>query len=189
VLSPADRDVALDIASRAATAPLSGGRRWLPEAATLPVALARPGASFVTLRADGDLLGCIGSLVAQRPLGLDIAHNAAAAAFDDPRLPPLRPRDVPVADIHVSVLGPLEQMGVTGPAALVRELRPGVDGLLVETPTHRGTFLPSVWEQLGDPADFVAALWRKAGLKPGTWPGGTRVHRYEVEEFGRPLLG
>lgn len=188
MLSPADRDAALDIASRAAAAPLGDGRRWLPEVATLPAALARPGASFVTLRAHGDLLGCIGSLVARGPLGVDIAHNAAAAAFDDPRLPPLSPGDVPVADVHVSVLGPLEPLGVTGPGELVRSLRPGVDGVLVETPTHRGTFLPSVWEQLADPADFVAALWRKAGLKPGSWPGGTHVQRYEVEEFARPLV-
>jgi AmmeMemoRadiSam system protein A len=187
VLSPADREVALDIASRAATAPLGDGRRWLPDVAALPAALAAPGASFVTLRAYGDLLGCIGSLAPRRPLGVDIAHNAAAAAFDDPRLPALSRADVPVADIHVSVLGPLDAMPVVSMAELVRELRPGVDGVLVETATRRGTFLPSVWEQLPDAADFVTALWRKAGLVPGRWPDGLRVHRYQVQEFGRPL--
>ena len=187
MLSPADRQVALDIAARAATAPLREGRRWLPEVSTLPADLARPGASFVTLRARGDLLGCIGSLEPRLPLALDIAHNAAAAAFDDPRLPPLSPRDVPVADIHVSVLGPREQISASGPADLERTLRPGTDGLLVESPGHRATFLPSVWEQLGDPTDFVAALWRKAGLVPGSWPAGVRLHRYQVEEFGRAL--
>jgi uncharacterized protein len=189
VLSPSDRETALDIAARAATAPLDTGRRWLPDVSELPAGLVRPGACFVTLRADGVLLGCIGSLVPARPLGLDLAHNAAAAAFDDPRLPPLSPRDVLVADVGVSVLGPLEMLGVTGTAELVRVLRPGTDGVLVEMPAHRATFLPSVWEQLSDPADFVAALWRKAGLAPGTWLDGAVVHRYQVEEFGRLLLG
>ncbi len=187
MLSSADREVALDIAARAATAPLREGRRWLPEVSILPADLARPGASFVTLRARGDLLGCIGSLEPRLPLALDIAHNAAAAAFDDPRLPPLSLRDISVADIHVSVLGSLQPLAARGLADLERTLRPGTDGLLVESPGHRATFLPSVWEQLGDATAFVAALWRKAGLVPGTWPDGVRLHRYQVEEFGRAL--
>jgi AMMECR1 domain-containing protein len=51
--------------------------------------LAEPGATFVTLTQRGQLRGCIGSLEAQRPLAIDVAENAIAAAFRDPRFPPL----------------------------------------------------------------------------------------------------
>ena len=107
---------ALDHARRAATEPLRDGGgagsrgRWLPDLDDLRGALRDPGACFDTLRTDGTLQGCIGSLVAHRPLGVDVAANSAAAAIDDPRLPPLTPADVPVADVHVSVLGTMRPM-------------------------------------------------------------------------------
>lgn len=146
--------------------------------------LAVPGATFVTLTRDGALLGCIGSLVAVQPLGVDVARNAAAAAFDDPRLPPVTASDVEAMHVHVSVLGPLKPVPVDGWDGLLAAVRPGVDGLLVQAPGHRATLLPSVWRSLPDAPHFVAALWRKAWLRPGEWPDGLGVQRYATEEFG-----
>lgn len=177
------RQVLLGIAVRAVDEPLRTGRRWLPDMAELSGDLAEPGATFVTLRREGALLGCIGSLVAHRPLGVDVAHNAAAAAFDDPRLPAVTANDLPELDVHVSVLGPLQPLNVASRAELVRALRPGVDGLLVEDARHRATFLPSVWGQLGTPEAFLDALWAKAGLRPGDWHGGLTASRYQVTEI------
>lgn len=195
MLTHAEQHEALDVARRGAIDPLEAGgdgyrpglRRWVPDVHTLRGPLAEPGACFVTLRADGALLGCIGSLAAYRPLGVDVAANAAAAAFDDPRLPPLSWADVAWAEVHISVLGAMQPLAASGFDALRGALRPGVDGLVVEASGRRATFLPSVWSQLPDVDAFLAALWRKAGLVSGSWPAGIVLHTYEVQEFSGPL--
>lgn len=184
MLAPHERDEALRIAVHAVTEPLSHGRRWLPSPHDVAPVLREPGASFVTLRRDGHLLGCIGSLVPHRPLGVDVAHNAAAAAFDDPRLPAVTAADLPALDVHVSVLGPLQAVPAAGWRELADSLRPGLDGLLVTDERHRATFLPSVWSELATPRAFLDALWVKAGMRPGVWSEGMQVSRYVVEEFG-----
>ena len=55
----------------------------------IDAALRAPGATFVTLFCSGELRGCIGSLKATRPVGLDVRETALAAAFRDPRFAPL----------------------------------------------------------------------------------------------------
>lgn len=193
MLTEAEQREALDIARRAATEPLwdgpagAGPRRWLPGLDEMPGALRDPGACFVTLRTDGRLQGCIGSLVPHRPLGLDVAANAVAAAFDDPRLPPLTLVDVPTTEVHVSVLGAMTPLAVPDLGALRSGLRPGVDGLVVEAAGRRATFLPSVWDQVADVDEFLDALWRKAGLPPRSWLDGITVQTYAVQEFAGPL--
>ena len=134
--------------------------------------------------ADDRLLGCVGSMVPIRPLVEDVAHNAAGSAFSDPRLPSLTPAEFAVMEIKVSVLGPLEPVDVPLHDALVARLQPGIDGLLVEAGSHRATFLPSVWEQVDGVDQFLTLLWRKAGLRPGSWPRRLSVHRYRTIEFG-----
>ncbi len=158
--------------------------RQLPPTPDRSLLLA-PGASFVTLLDGHRLLGCIGSLEPYRPLVDDVAANAVAAAFEDPRLPPLRPDEFRTMTVKVSVLSPRVPLAVHSVAELVAAARPGIDGLVAAAGRRRGTFLPSVWEQLPDPRDFVEHLWHKAGLVPGSWPPGTTVERYTTEEFGR----
>lgn len=156
---------------------LDGDRTLLSD---YPDFLQAPGASFVTLRRRGQLLGCIGALQPYQPLGQDIADHAIAAAFDDPRFPPLS--DLTAVDVEISVLGPLHEFPAASYEDVVARL-PRV-GAVVEAHGRRGTFLPAVWEQLPTSEEFVAGLWRKAGLRPGTWPA--TLLTYEVEEFGRP---
>ncbi len=149
--------------------------------------LRAPGASFVTLHVFGALRGCTGSLVPTMPLALDVSRNAHRAAFGDPRFAPLGEFDLGGLHIHVSVLGPIEPLAVTSEDELVRGLRPGVDGLVLEDGPHRATFLPAVWRQLPDPRAFVHALQRKAGLPEGHWSPATRAFRYgvlDVEDGG-----
>lgn len=126
--------------------------------------LQAPGASFVTLQRDGALRGCMGSLAPHRPLVVDVAHNAFAAAFRDPRFPPLAAAELPGLALHVSVLGPPQPLEVASESELLACLRPGVDGLVLDEGALRATFLPAVWSQLSSPRDFVAHLKRKAGL-------------------------
>ena len=152
-------------------------------------ALREPRASFVTLRSgDGALRGCIGELEPRRALVASVADRARAAAFGDPRFPPLRADELDALAIHVSVLLPLAPIDARSEAELVAQLRPGVDGLLIDDGVRRATFLPAVWNSLPDPHAFLRALRRKAGMPAGDWPATLRAWRYEVEEIG-PTAG
>lgn len=141
-------------------------------------------ACFVTLEIDGALRGCIGSLQAVRPLVEDVAENAHAAAFSDPRFPPLGKAEYSRLHLDISVLQPAVEMEVVDEADLLRQLRPGVDGLILEEGFARATFLPSVWETLPSPAEFLAHLKMKAGLSSHYWSQNIRFSRYTTEAFG-----
>jgi AmmeMemoRadiSam system protein A len=151
--------------------------------------LAEPGATFITLKRDGELRGCIGSLEAHRPLGQDVWENARAAAFRDPRFPPLRREELPRIAVEVSVLGPAKPLPVRSEAEALARLRPGRDGVVLEYSGGGGqreasaTFLPQVWEQIPEPASFLAQLKRKAGLPPGFWSPEIRLSTYEVTKW------
>ena len=146
-------------------------------------ALEVPGATFVTLMQEGDLRGCVGSLEARRVLAADVSANAVAAAFRDPRFPSLAAHEFPLTSVEVSLLSPQEPLVVADQDDLVRALRAGVDGLVLEYEHHRATFLPQVWESLPEPREFVAALKRKAGLRDDFWSRELRVARYTVTKW------
>ncbi len=148
-----------------------------------PERLAAPGACFVTLRRDGELRGCIGSLEPRRALAEDVAANAYSAAFRDPRFPPLEAAERPGLDFHVAILGPREPLTAASEADLLRQLRPGTDGLVLRDGAHRATFLPAVWDSLPDPLRFVRELKHKAGLPRDHWSPEVRLERYRVESF------
>jgi AmmeMemoRadiSam system protein A len=182
-LSRAERATLLDVARGAIAAALLGrpfaAPPWEPGSR-----LGEPGASFVTLTRRDELRGCVGTLEPRRPLAEDVAENARAAAFRDPRFPPITVHEWDAIAIHVSVLGPAEPLAAASEAELLAALRPGRDGLILEEGLRRATFLPAVWESLPDPRDFLAQLRRKAGLPLDHWSPTLAFRRYEVEEFG-----
>lgn len=146
--------------------------------------LLETGAAFVTVTLDGTLRGCIGTVDAHRPLGLDVRDNAVNAALRDPRFPPLAPEEFSRARLSVSVLSSPEPIAFTDEGEALAALRPGIDGVVLEVGGRRATFLPQVWEQLGEPAAFLRALKRKAGLAEDHWDGTVRLYRYTVERHG-----
>jgi MEMO1 family protein len=129
-----------------------------------PPLLAAPGAAFVTLRRHGALRGCIGSAVAARPLAVDVAQHAFDAAFRDRRFPPLHLLELAGLSLSVSVLTPPARMRFADEADLLAQLRPGVDGLMIADAGRRALFLPSVWQEVADPRQFLRLLKLKAGL-------------------------
>lgn len=145
--------------------------------------LQAPGASFVTLTQHGELRGCIGSLEAYRPLADDVRANARAAAFRDPRFPPLTVDELPRTRIEVSLLTPAEPLPCRDEAEALTLLRPHIDGIILSAGRQRATFLPQVWEQLPEPADFLAHLKRKAGLPTAYWGADLRLERYTVKKW------
>lgn len=149
-------------------------------------ALAAPGATFVTLQdARGALRGCIGSLQARRSLEDDLRANAEAAALRDPRFAPLSAAEWAAGvGVEVSLLDAPEPMPrVRSEAEALALLKPGRDGLIFEWRGRRATFLPQVWEQLPEPAAFLAALKRKAGLAADFWADDVALWRYGVRSF------
>jgi len=148
-----------------------------------PPWLDEPGAVFVTLTRHGELRGCIGSLSARRALGHDLEANARAAAFDDPRFPPLGRDEWPDLRVEVSLLSAAEPLSCADEADALAQLRPGIDGVILEYGWYHSTFLPQVWDQLPEPRDFLAHLKRKAGLAPDFWAKGMKLSRYTVEKF------
>jgi AMMECR1 domain-containing protein len=66
------------------------------------------------------------------------------------------------------------------------QLRPGVDGVVLECGPHHSTFLPQVWEQLPDATQFLAHLKQKAGLAADFWSNDMRLQRYTVRKFKEP---
>lgn len=162
---------------------LENGRPLRVDLQQYDPALTAKRASFVTLERGGQLRGCIGMLEAVRPLVRDIAENAFAAAFRDPRFPPLSAREYPDLDVHISILSPAESLQFVSEPDLIAQLQPGVDGLILQEGYRRGTFLPSVWEQLPDPAEFLRHLKQKAGLPADYWSATLKLFRYRTEMF------
>lgn len=140
-------------------------------------------ASFVTLRAAGELRGCIGSVDAHRALGDDVAHNAHAAAYRDPRFPPVHAPERDRLQVEVSVLSARLPIAAASEDEALAHLRPGVDGLFLEFQEFRATFLPQVWDNLPNPLDFLVELRRKARLPLRFWHPELRLSRYTVEKY------
>jgi len=181
-LDKSDRQRLIDLAWQSIRHGLQHGK---PKSAPtdLGATLLTPGATFVTLEYRGELRGCIGSLEAWRPLAEDVCQNAFAAAFRDPRFAPLQAHELEQLTLQISVLTPPVPIQFQDEADLRRQLVPGEDGLLLEDGTHRGTFLPQVWEQLPTPKQFLDHLKNKAGLPANYWSPSLRVLRYHVEKF------
>lgn len=160
------------------------GRQRLPCPATTCAGLDVLRATFVTLRIDDELRGCCGSIEAERTLAEDVWRNAWASAFSDRRFPALTAQEYPRCDLHISVLSELTPLPAMTEAELLRELHPGIDGLLLQSGSMQATFLPAVWKQLPDRNDFLRHLKLKAGWARDCWPQNARAWRYTTESFG-----
>jgi hypothetical protein len=177
-LAEEEQQCLLETAGRSIETGLETGAPLQIEVGHYAPALQGHRASFVTLHIKDSLRGCIGSLEARRPLIEDVADNAFAAAFRDPRFQPLTRSEYGLLNIHISVLTPPEPMIFANEQDLMTQIRPRVDGLILQAAGRRGTFLPSVWESLPDTLSFLRQLKRKAGLPEDYWSDELRVWRY-----------
>ncbi len=183
-LSEDERRILLDTARRSILHGLKQGGPLSVDLSCCPESLRLPRATFVTLREKGHLRGCIGTLEAIRPLIEDVARNAWAAAFSDPRFAPLDASELDLLQIEISILGLPEPVEFTSQEDLIRQLRPGVDGVILEEGDLRSTFLPGVWDSLPEPRQFLQHLKQKAGLPADYWSDTLKIYRYTTESFG-----
>ena len=172
---PAERHRLLEIA-REAVGAASEGRRYIPPQESAP-ALLEPRATFVTLRKGGELRGCIGSTVARSPLYRAVADAAYSAAKEDPRFPPVAPKEAPDLAIDISVLSPLTDIRP-------EEIVVGTHGLMVSLGASRGLLLPQVATEHHLTAEqFLEMTCRKAGLPRDTWRGGAKLQAFTTDYF------
>lgn len=183
VFTPSQRCQLLDVARRSIQQGLQTGRAFKPDPAEYDRELYTHRACFVTLTINTQLRGCIGHLQAIQPLVADVAENAYSAAFQDNRFPSLTLAEWQKVEIHISVLSLPQQLSFTSEEDLLQQIQPGTDGLILEDGYHRGTFLPSVWEQLPQKEAFFSHLKTKAGLPANYWSDNIRVSRYTTESF------
>jgi len=159
------------VAAAAAGTPVETGDEAAPET------LRQPGAAFVTLHKRGELRGCVGLPLAQKPLYLTVAEAALSAARHDPRFPPVESAEVPELDIEISVLSPLAPIQP-------EQVIPGEHGLLVTDGFHRGLLLPQVAREHGWTRErFLEETCVKAGLDRTAWQRGAKLEAFTAEVF------
>jgi AmmeMemoRadiSam system protein A len=140
--------------------------------------LLEPRGAFTTLHHFGALRGCIGFIEPLYPLWETVQHTARAAAFDDPRFPPLTREELPNTELELSVM------------SLPRPIAPenvivGVHGLIVSQYGRRGLLLPQVAPEWGwDRETFLSQTCVKAGLPPDAWRKGATIEAFTAEVFG-----
>jgi AmmeMemoRadiSam system protein B/AmmeMemoRadiSam system protein A len=140
--------------------------------------------TFVTLKKDGQLRGCIGNLSPNDSVLEGVKQNAVNAAFHDPRFPPLRPYELEKIRISVSILTEPQPLEYKQISELLSRLRVHEDGVIIRKANAGATFLPQVWEQLPKPEKFLTQLCLKAGLPPDAWQKSKlEVWTYQVQYF------
>jgi len=136
----------------------------------------RPAAPiFVTLRIDGALRGCMGSLGARfDDLVQEAMDRACAAAFDDPRFPALEIRELERCTIEVTILHPLEP-------ATPEQLDPARFGVEVRDPDGRSAVLLPGIEGIETVERQLELVRRKAGIARGV---AVSIRRFSVTRAG-----
>lgn len=145
--------------------------------------LDEPARVFVSWHYGAQLVGCIGTLEARTPLRDAVRHYAVEAGLHDPRTPTPPPEALPQLSGEISVLSAPEPMTERGLEAITAALVPGRDGLVLRDGERRAVFLPVVWESLPEPAEFVAALCRKAGIDASRRAAFVHGERFHAELF------
>lgn len=141
-------------------------------------------ATFVTLKIDGQLRGCIGNLEATGPMLKSLTRNARQAAFHDHRFSPLSAAEFDRISVDISILTRPVQLQYEDGDDLLQKLHPGQDGVILKKGKARATFLPQVWNQLSQPRLFMEHLCLKAGLSANSWKDkGLEIFLYQVQSF------
>jgi AmmeMemoRadiSam system protein A len=154
-------------------------RKSLPALGRTLGVMGEPRGAFVTVHKKGKLRGCIGYVEAIKPLDQTVQEMAVAAAFQDPRFPPLAPDEFEDIDIEISVMSPIRKIDATG------DIRVGTHGIIVKRGYSQGLLLPQVATEQGwDRDTFLEHTCYKAGLPGDCWKKpDTEIYIFSAEVF------
>ena len=138
------------------------------------------GACFVTLKKNGQLRGCIGSILAYRTLVTDIIQNSKNAAFRDPRFNPVVEHELNEIKVNISLLSIPKKIVFEDEADLLNKIEANKDGIIIQDKSYRAVYLPSVWEDIPDKTMFLNSLKVKAGLKPEHFSKTFEAYKFEA---------
>ena len=175
-----NKKILLDIARTSVRAAVTGTSARAIECQDAD--LNTPCGCFVTLKNAGDLRGCIGQFVSEKPLHQLVCEMAAASATKDSRFfsNPITIDELDEIDIELSVLSPLEK--TDDPSGL----RLGIDGIYIVRAGRTGCFLPQVATETGWTTDqFLSYCCKhKAGLEPDAWKDPeTEVYLFTADVY------
>ena len=168
-------DYIIDIARKSILASVNQ-EEFIPR--DIPSVLTEYGASFVTLKKNEQLRGCIGSVYPTKPLILDIIDNAKNAGFQDPRFEPLTVDELDNLQVSVSILSSIERIMFKDERDLLSQIYP--HGVILVEGEKRAVYLPVVWEQLPDRQVFLNSLKEKAGLEPDYFSRTLEAYKFEA---------
>ena len=147
-------------------------------------ALEQKRGTFVTIKIDGQLRGCIGNLEPDGTVLESVRRNSISSAFNDYRFSPLSVDEFSRISLDISILSEPRRLDYIDGDDLIRLLTPGVDGVILSRGSARATFLPQVWMQLPEPDQFLDHLCLKAGLARSAWRDGhPDIFVYKVQHF------
>lgn len=146
-------------------------------------ALKQKRGTFVTLKTNGQLRGCIGHIAPVQELYRDVMENACAAAFYDPRFMPLAKEELEKIAIEISLLSESEKFEYPSLDSLIQNLERNKPGVILRKGSQAATFLPQVWEELPSAEEFLSHLCLKAGLDPYAWKKKVAIETYTVEKI------
>lgn len=169
----------IDICKKSISAVLNNEKYYT--ALNIPAVFDEMGASFVTLEKNGDLRGCIGSILAHQPLITDLEKNSVNSAFSDPRFEPLEKDEFKDLSINISLLSEPEKMSFKNESDLLEQIKPFEDGIIIKDGGYQAVYLPSVWDQLPDKNLFLKSLKIKAGMTPEHFSKTFEAFRFTTE--------
>jgi AmmeMemoRadiSam system protein A len=140
----------------------------------LPDELPSRAGVFVTLRKEGELRGCIGTITpAYYSLAQEVINNARQAASSDPRFSPVTAEELVQLSYSVDVLSEPEPVGS------MEDLDPRRFGVVVEAGSRRGLLLPDL-EGIDSAEAQVAIARRKAGIRSQE---SVQLYRFSVQRY------
>jgi len=183
IYSNEEKKELLELARNTIKHHLDNGKEDLPETDNIKFQEKR--GVFVSLHKKGQLRGCIGYPLPIKPLYQAIVDNAISAAFEDPRFPAVKAKELKDIDIEISVLT------VPRVVAEIDDVRLGRDGIIISKGFHKGLLLPQVpIEQGWSLEEYIYYGCQKAGLSGDEWRSGVTIETFSAIVFSEnDLMG
>ncbi len=160
------------------------GKDFKYDETKIPNPLKKKRGTFVTLKINKQLKGCIGHIIPIQEIYKDVIENARAAAFEDPRFLPLTKNEFKKISIEISILSESKKLEFKSLKELIEILEKTKPGVILRKGRYVATFLPQVWEELENAEEFLTHLCLKAGLNPKEWEKNEiEIETYSVEKI------